>query len=62
MKKYKLKIYDYNAEFLPDNNDIELTTINQLEDFLHNKGYQLGYIDFKTNVLMVTKYNKFSQR
>ena len=62
MKKYKLKVYDYNAEFLENDNDIELTTIKQLEDYLKSNGYKLGYIDFEHNVLMVTKYNKFSQR
>lgn len=62
MKKYKLKVYDYNAGSLEDDNNIELTTIKQLEDYLKSKGYKLGYIDFEVNVLMVTKYKKFGQR
>lgn len=62
MKKYKLKVYDYNAGYIEDDNDIELTTIKQLEDYLKSKGYKLGYIDFENKVLMVTKHRRFDQR
>lgn len=59
-KTYTFDVIDYNAGFVGET--IKLTSLAELEAYAKRKEYKLTAPEFKTGVLWVTKYSRFSQR